>query len=347
MSSYPEHVQKLIDELREKRSIVIREATPLAGAMNNNQLYRLITEDGESFVAKFYFQDDRKRREREYPFLALLADHDFKDVPHPLYESVTLDCGVYQWKEGARTSPERYTEQDMQNLADFIARIHRLDTSKGAHLLDAQMAAFSMKDLRANIEKRLEWIREDLAKQLFHEDVVAFLETHRSLERVQEALDAMKAAYGEEVFTYVFPEHHKRISSVDFGPHNTLFQTDGSPVYLDFENAGMDHPLRTVVDVINHQKLETVPLALKRIFVDHYRAQAHLPDDVWHWFEPIRRCGLIEWHLLHLTHLRPTKIAQFKFSLANEAFDEQKFIQEKLRLAKQTLEAMIGATDWF
>ncbi len=347
MSVFPEHVQTLISELRVERSMVVREVTPLPGVLNNNQLYRLVMDDGSSFVAKFYFQDERKRREREYPFLSFLAQHGFRNVPHPLYESLSLDCGVYEWKEGERKAAKEYTEADMRDLAEFIARIHALPVSEGAHLLDAHMAAFSMKDLRANIEKRLNWMYEDLTKKVFHPEVTRFLEKHQCLERVNEALRQMEVTYGNDIFSTVFPENHKRISSVDFGPHNTLFQIDGRPTYLDFENAGMDHPLRTIVDVVNHQKTEEISDELKRIFVDHYRAKANLPEEIWYWFEPMRRCGLIEWHLLHLNHLRPVKINQFKFSYAHGAFHEEEFIQGKLALAERTLYAMSEARNWF
>lgn len=340
-------LKHLIEELKRERGISVLEATPVPGAMNNNQLYHLVTAEGVSYAAKFYYADERKRREHEYPFLALLASQGFTDIPHPVYESVTLNCGVYQWIHGIKKRPEAYRTQDMFDLADFIARLHRLDpVTLGKSLPNTHMAVFSMKDLRANTDKRIALIQEDLAQHAFDPKVVVFLDEHRSLKRVQEALHALSTTFGTQVFTYAFPEEHKRISSIDFGPHNTLFDPQGKPTFIDFEYAGLDYPLRPVIDVINHQKTEAISPALKHAFVERYREQAQLPEEIWQWFEPMRRLGLIEWHLLHLAQLRPEKIHQFTFSLAHETFDEAAYIAQKLGLAKRTLEAMDEMREW-
>lgn len=346
MAEGAQRIQDLIRELSLERGLHIVDFQSLPDG-TNNALVRLMAEDGQSYIAKFYFRDERNRLEREFSFLSVLATQEWQEIPKPVYQSQSVYCGVYEWIEGTKKTAEQFTLKDIEALADFIAKVHGLDRAViGRHLPDAFMATFSLDDSRKNILRRIERLRSDSGDD-FHPEVISFLESECSIERVQEAMMCACAAIGEEMLHKMLPEEYKRISSYDFAPQNTLFRSDGSPVFHDFEYAGIDHPLRTIVDYLNHERNAGISKTLKEEFVRRYKNQAALPEEMWDWFEPMRRLGLIEWHLLHLNSMQPSKIKQLRFAKSSETFDERSYIERQIVKARASLMAMERPGDLF
>lgn len=329
----------LCRELQGGLGLNIVNHTRISGGMNS-QLYRLIDDRNLSFLGKFYFDDERRRREREYKFLSLLGRRDFTEVPRPIFQSISLNCGVYEWIEGEKKVAEAYTEHDVVELADFITKLHRLDHRLDKDLPEAFMAVFSLKDVKKNIEDRIAWVHDEIVQRNFSPDVLAFFDQEHPIERVKEALQNICVELGEERINAELSDKDRRISSIDFGPHNTLFRPDGRSVFIDFEYAGVDHPLRAIVDYINHEKTVAISPALKQIFLKRYFEQADLSEEMKASFEPMRRLGLIEWHLVHINSLRSAKIKQLQFSHEIGTFDQDGYIQNQLLKATKSLKAM-------
>jgi len=83
-----------------------RVLTPLAGG-NNNQVYRVETEAGETLVLKHYFSDPRDPRDRlaaEWGFLRHAWARGVRAVPEPLASDTAAHAGLYGFVPGRKAA---------------------------------------------------------------------------------------------------------------------------------------------------------------------------------------------------------------------------------------------------
>ena len=239
--------------------------TRLAGGANN--VVARADVGGKPLLAKLYFTHARDPRDRlgtEFGVLEFLWRNGVRCVPEPLRMSREQNLGLYEFVAGDRVAPGQVTQADVAQLVELLAAMWRLRSQPGAEKLPpASEAAFTLNGYWANVERRLNRVREAVAgeavaRQRVPACVREFVE--RELVPVAESVRGFLKALAPELGAGLdseLPLAQRTLSPADHGFHNVLRSADGRLTFLDFEYAGWDDPAQTLANAL---LLPEVPL---------------------------------------------------------------------------------------
>jgi hypothetical protein len=235
----------------------------LHGAGRNSRIYR-VCRGGESFAVKHYpprREDPRDRLRTEFEALALMQRHGIATVPRPLASDAERNYALLSWVEGE--SVDEAEEPDIDEAADFLARLHRLGGCAEAQQqpLGAE-ACLSGVEIAAQLGRRLARLA-DVAEA---NPALAEL-----LDQVADwlfgtVLAGVTADYRRlgTSFARLLPTRLRSLCPSDFGFHNALRGTGGL-TFVDFEYFGWDDPVKLTCDFLLHPGMR-LPEPLKRRF---------------------------------------------------------------------------------
>lgn len=220
----------------------------------NNRSYHVRTL-GHSYFLKAYFRhphDVRDRLGAEYAFLEFCRDQGIGGVPLPLAFDRTNGMALYSWIAGEPVKKGQVCGEDIISAAALLGALARCSaapqaaglplaadacTSAWDHLLLAhrRVEALSKALLAAQNSPIVQQARDFAAKRL----VPAL---NSAMNRAQSLLkqDALHQPLCPGDFV---------VSPSDFGFHNAL-RTRNGVVFVDFEYAGRDDPVKTVCDFV-------------------------------------------------------------------------------------------------
>ena len=234
-----------------------RSLTPIGGG-RNSRVYRLETAEGRVLALKAYFRhpgDSRDRLAVEFGTLRFLWQRGLRCIPQPLARDDAEALGLYAFVPGARPVPP--TAEDVETACGFLAQVHALRrVPEAAQLPEASEACFSLREVAANVDRRLARLEAvESAPEL-----AAFLQ--------HELLPAWRDLVGEcravAAFEEPLPADRRTLSPSDFGFHNAL-RSEAGLVFLDFEYFGWDDPAKLVADFLLHPGM-ILSLSLRRRF---------------------------------------------------------------------------------
>jgi hypothetical protein len=220
----------------------------------NNRSYHVRT-SGHSYFLKAYFRhphDIRDRLGAEYAFLEFCRDQGIGGVPLPLAFDRPGGMALYSWIDGVPIKKGQVSGEDIKSAAAMLNALARCSavpqaaelpfaadacTSTRDHLLLAQrrVEALSTALLAAQNNPIVQQARDFAAKRL----VPAL---NSAIGRAQSLVepDALRQPLCPQDFI---------VSPSDFGFHNAL-RAQGGIVFVDFEYAGRDDPVKTVCDFV-------------------------------------------------------------------------------------------------
>lgn len=233
--------------LQEQKEVFLSVERIIRGG--NNQAYRLRTET-KSYFLKVYFRHPRDLRDRlraEYRFLEFCRAVRIRVVPRPLACDATAGMALYSWAEGCPVQPP-VTPEDLAAACALLRELARHSTDTLAAGLDAAADACQCPhDHLLLAQRRVAELRTALADSSPH----SLMGQARTLVETQltAALEAAERHVRPFLAARPLTENELLVSPSDFGFHNALRTRDGM-VFVDFEYAGRDDPVKTVCDFL-------------------------------------------------------------------------------------------------
>jgi len=224
--------------------------TPLAGG-NNNQVYLVETEAGETLILKHYFSDPRDPRDRlaaEWGFLRHAWARGVRAVPEPLASDAAAHAGLYGFVPGRKLLAAELEPAHIDAAADFVLAVNAAPRDPLV-LEPASEACFSLAEHLATVERRVARLA-GLDPQAPH----AKAAQRFVAEALVPAWTAVKARLSDDAraaglsMEQTLSASECCLSPSDFGFHNALADAGGAVTFLDFEYAGRDDPAKLVSD---------------------------------------------------------------------------------------------------
>src|SRR5882724_71552 len=292
---------------------------PLAGG-NNNQVYRVETEAGETLVLKHYFSDPRDPRDRlaaEWGFLRHAWVRGVRAVPEPLASDAAAHAGLYGFVPGRKLLAAELEPAHIDAAADFVLAVNAAPRDPLV-LEPASEACFSLAEHLATVERRVARLAE-LDPQAPH----AKAAQRFVAEALVPAWTAVKARLSDDAraaglsMEQTLTGGECCLSPSDFGFHNALADAGGAVTFLDFEYAGRDDPAKLVSDFFCQPEIPVpmnyLPDFLTRLadgleLDDSGRARCHILLDVYR----------IKWSCILLNDFLPIGAARRSFAKVGE-----------------------------
>jgi len=314
------------------KKIVEKEiGTPLTNVQEinaglNNRLFKVVTSE-EKYLAKLYRKDANIMLKREFDALKYLKSQDIKNVPTAYFKDDKHNFAVYSFEEGKVKNPSQATRKDLNEMAYFIACIHKLQPKEiRKKFLAANFACFSINDYLKNIYFRLDKFSV-YAKSKNIPTIINKLKKEGITTRVEDLVQNVLAGITDDTLTKKLSIGNERLSPVDFGVHNILFKKDGSLCFIDFEYFGRDDPVRAVADFLMHDRSLDIKLELKKYFQSRYLEYIGADRKYRKRLELVKKIIDIEWLAIYLYSMTPDKIKIRKFSDTN--FDRDKYLDKQ------------------
>jgi len=216
----------------------------------NNQVYRIDAE-GRAVACKRYFRaakEGRDRQDAEWRFVQFARSRAPQKLPEPLARDNELGLSAFSFIEG-RLPSAQIGEAALADAARFLASLNVPPRPPLSRLPDASDACFSPARHVAHARERVEGLLQGGPATSLPREARNFLE-----DELRPRLDEAAAAFEQRCrdagvgFRAALGPEQRVVSPSDFGFHNALETKRGAFVYLDFEYAGWDDPLKAVCD---------------------------------------------------------------------------------------------------
>jgi thiamine kinase-like enzyme len=327
-------------EFRLKQAIgkSVLSIEPLTGGMNN-LLYKVAVEGGQTYVAKRYHQDQRQRLRREYDVLTVLHEKGFEEVPVPMFRFDDLQVGIYSFVHARQIQSADFSTHELDAIVAYLTKLQAISPSEVAiDLLRAESSAFSLAEVVDLIMARVKPFQEEEGRRL-HPNTTAFIQETGVFAFVEERLAQCRQEFATRFDQQILREY-QRLSSVDSGPHNMLWSDDKKLTVLDFEYAGWDHPLREVGNLLAHSKMRGLSDDQKSYFVKQYLQHTTLPTQITGDLEGFRMLSEIEWIILNMTYLLPSRITRLQ-QLKGPEYDVDAHLETYMQEIQERMEALM------
>ncbi len=288
---------------------------PLSGG-RNNRAYCVETADGEQFIVKTYYDDNRRDRlQVEFSALRFLWEHGERAIPEPLDHDDAARLGAYTLIEGERPYTGEMTQTDLEAMASFLERLH----AQRLHPDAAQFSSASDDGLC------LEMMICSLERRRRRFDDLGPASIRNLLDDWGKASDAVLPSFRKGArsagidLQESLPKIRQTLSPSDFGLHNAIRRPDGTLNFLDFEYFGWDDPAKLICDTLMHPGMDLATADRKRFWQalwSIYAADERLAFRV-------RLCyplHALKWCLICLNEFLPANNSSRSFSLGNENF---------------------------
>lgn len=234
----------------------VRDSIELCERLNhggNNRAYKVLA-GGRPYLLKEYFshiEDTHDRQGAEYQFLEFCIRQNIRPVPRPLAAAPPL-AALFTWVEGCALDPTCIDATSVDEAASFLSALAMASgTRDGLGLRLAADACTCLHDHIRLTRERVTTLQQSL-KALDCSEVV--LEANVLLEQgVVPALSILErdifAKLGAEALFRPLAQDRYIVSPSDFGFHNAL-RTEQGLVFVDFEYAGRDDPVKTLCDFV-------------------------------------------------------------------------------------------------
>ncbi len=330
-------LRNLKDTLKKELNFSLENYTEIK-AGGNNKLFCLSSGSSKLLLKVYNAHDDRQRLKREFQALSFLYKERFECIPGAFLKNDSLNYAIYSYENGKSKNAKDVTRNDLDQMVDFIVTLQGIKpVDVTEEFLPGVMACFSFQDYLNNIQIRLEKFKAhsqnnglpDMVKQLLQSDYVKVISDLVS--------DVMKK-YTEKEIEEQIPLDERRLSPVDFGPHNTIFGDDGSLVFVDFEYFGWDDPNRLVGDFLNHDQIKGISEEDKKYFLKKYLRYSTLSEYILNRLDTITKLIAIEWVTTYLSSLTKEKIEIRRF--ANSEFNEVEYVKIQIDKYKSKLKTL-------
>jgi hypothetical protein len=312
----------------------------LPGGANN--VVAKITQGPETFLAKMYFNHPRDPRDRlgtEFATLSFLWNHGIRCIPRPIAMNRDCNLGIYQFIQGSRLATGQVTWPDVLQLCDLLRGMWMLRELPGANQLpDASEARFSARTYYDHVQARLERVeaalRDDVPSPA--RDLV-LTQTRPAWETLTEFVEKRSKAYHVDLDA-VLPKARRTISPADHGFHNTLRNSQGNLVFLDFEYAGWDQPAQMLANACLQPEIP-LPTQLRRPFLKIMVTEMPGDDQLVFQLRLLYPLLSFKWSLIMLNEFLPVSGERRSFASVNAEARRAAQLEKSRRQVQDSLDA--------
>lgn len=265
MEPLPGHreLTSMIPMLAEKLELAADKVSvsPLKGG--NNRVYRLSVND-QAYIVKQYFSGRRNRLETEYGFIEFAWKNGIRQIPAPVFSMARHQFACYRYIPGQKLSPEGITGDHISQVLRFVKQLNLIENRQSAAALslpNASEACFTVNAHMTAVGNRIARLAGILPKDGVDEAARQFVGT-----RLKPAWERISSGILEREFPdETLPRSGQILSPSDFGFHNAIRKNDGKLIFIDFEYAGWDDPVKLVCDFFCHVAVP-VPMRYLDVF---------------------------------------------------------------------------------
>jgi hypothetical protein len=240
------------------------EVSPLITNGRNSRVWR-VRSGHHAFALKQYASrqnDPRDRLATEVDALRLMERCQIDHVPRVLAVDDARGYALLSWIDGREVTA--IDDLDIDAAIAFLSAVHQLRVTPWATEQPlAAEACLSGLEIERQITERLARLRNAARGE---PEALHFLNQSFPLVFSQTSAEARRQmALADLDFTVELAQEKRTLVPSDFGFHNSLRQSDGSLVFLDFEYFGWDDPVKLTADFVLHPG-RTLPEARRRRF---------------------------------------------------------------------------------
>lgn len=221
-----------------------------------NSVVYCVEVNGEKVAVKSYPPYAPGKRDRlaaEVMVYQFLNEHQVAHVPTLIHFSESQRLLVMEWIEGE--IPQDYSMNEIMQAISFIESIAVLNAWPAAKQLPmAAEACLSLNIIIDQVAARLQRLlavtdQEPELKQFLHQQFMPVFADCQ--QRARDGFAAANIDQNEEL-----PVEKRSLIPADFGFHNTIRDTAGKLHFFDFDYFGWDDPVKLLVDILWHPKMQ-------------------------------------------------------------------------------------------
>ena len=233
------------------------------GGGANSHVAKITFPERSNVALKVYAQDDvHDRYFSEQRAFELLSACGEERVPRALGGDSRLGVGLVSWIDG--TGVDSPSSEDMDQVLEFLASLHRIRTNPGfQNFPKASAAVLSGLELQTQVEKRLFLLQ---SRAVEYPALFAFIQNQ--FKPLNEEIKARtRQSWPSNDFASNIAAEKLTLSPSDFGFHNCIRAENGRLIFLDFEYFGWDDPAKLCADFLTHPGM-TLTVGMKRKWVE-------------------------------------------------------------------------------
>jgi predicted Ser/Thr protein kinase len=313
----------------------------------NNRVYRLHI-NGAELLLKSYFShpdDPRDRLGTEVAVSDYAWSSGVRCIPNVLAYDRHHRIALYDYVEGGRLTEQTLDKQHIDQAAIFYEQLNSQRLSvMAANLPAASEACFSFAAHLSCVEQRLQRLfsmsENDLAAGFATDFICGSLVPawHRVKKQV-----VMTAAQNSVRLDRDLALIDGRISPSDFGFHNAIVKPDGRIVFIDFEYAGWDDPVKMVCDFFCQPEVP-VPLKYLRSFSERVFADQNAPECFLERVFLLMPAYKLKWCCILLNDFLPGDGARRRFANEDNTIEDR--LIQQLQKAERALTALTEYEEW-
>ena len=324
--------QNILDQFEREMNVKISSITDLQTGMSN-RLYKLVSQR-QSYLLKMYANDDESRLKREYPALSYLPTVGFDEVPKGIMVDYENGWAIYTFLEGGKKTAQEMNHNDLVAIANYVNRLQKITASQvDVEILPAHMACFAIQDYLNNMDLRLSQYKKTVENGKASNILKQFDNEYQPQKVVKKSIDNILRNMDESKIKQEIEIKDRRLSPVDLGPHNMLFDNE-KVNFLDFERFGWDDPRRLVAEFLNHDQTVGISDENKEFFREYYKKSWNMPEPLRKDFDLIVDLFEVDWLTIIIFSVTDKKIKTRKFSNPNFVLDEY-LLKQTDKMAKR------------
>ncbi len=306
----------------------------------NNKTFRVVI-GKDNYIFKEYFKHENDLRDRllsEYSFLNYAEQVAPGWTPRPLCQDVENGCALYEFIEGQPYSAESISIQQVMDAAQFFVDLNDPANRKFADELSlASESCFSITSHIDLINRRLDLLYTINPVDEINSAALIFVkELKNAAEKVTGSIIKTAKQNNIDILEDISCEE-RCVSPSDFGFHNAIRTSGGSPKFIDFEYAGWDDPAKMVSDFFAQIAIP-IPNKYFEEFVDKCLSPFSTAEKLINRSYLLAPLYKIKWCCIALNVFLPVSMARRKF--ANSRLDENEYKIIQIEKARNLLNSI-------
>lgn len=290
----------------------------------NNRIYKVSSKDENSFIFKEYFSDDRNRLNREYNAFDFLHKIGVNDVPISIAKDEKNNFALYNYVAGEIIKPNQLTHSHIDKILLFVTKIQSISPNTvGENFQDAIFATNSFQEFIETIQFRINRFTSYLSFEDISQSIKSLIKHDDLCSRLNEQI----SKFEKEVPEIIQKEkslslNDKRLSPVDFGPHNMIVDVNNNISFIDFEYFGWDDPVKLIPNLIYHEGSRGLQPEIARYLLEKYLSISSSQPQIVDRIDIALQLAAMDWLSILLWGITPEKISQRVFSDPNMNIDD-------------------------
>lgn len=224
----------------------------------NNKVYGVFSD--KSYAVKVYFvnkDDPRDRFGTETEFIKFLSSCSIIEIPEIVSIYNDSKIAVYRYYEGVKVTSEDASENDYEQLISFIESINRCRNNNSLKIKNASESAFSINAHMNIFRKRLDSFKNIVLNSASDKNALDIINLlNEKADKYFACLLNVCREYKINI-NMELEQKNRILSPSDFGFHNAIKNEDGKLIFIDFEYAGWDDPVKLFCDIFAQPDMDT------------------------------------------------------------------------------------------